>query len=44
VQPGQLIGACRNEHIALPADEFGDGRVLQLQRGDQLRITAEQGH
>ena len=39
VQPGQLVGAGRGEHVPLPADQLSDHRVVQGERGDQLRVV-----
>lgn len=39
VQPGQLVGAGRGEHVALPSGQFGDHGVVQPERADQLRVV-----
>jgi len=43
VQPGQLVGAGRGEDVPLPADEFGDHAVAELEGGDQLGVAGRQG-
>jgi hypothetical protein len=41
VQARQLVGAGRGEHVALPADELGEHRVVQPEAGDQLGVAAD---
>ena len=36
VQPGQLIGACCAEHVALAADQFGEYGIFEVQGGSNL--------
>ncbi len=44
VQARQLVGAGRGEHVACPADQFGDDAVVQAERAEQLGIlTCEDG-
>lgn len=44
VQPGQLVGAVDGgEHVPPLADELGDHRVVEPERGDQPGVVAGQG-